>query len=49
MGALTEESLLRQLDIAELCIGGLLLRCESKTVLFALLTLDRRWCRHAGN
>lgn len=48
MRALAEEFLLRQFYIGDGCFGGLLLCCECKTVLFALLALGWRRCCHFG-
>lgn len=49
MRALPEESLLRQLDVRDVAIGGLLLRCQVAAVLFALLALDGNLCSHGEN
>lgn len=48
MRALTEEFLLRQLDVGNIGIGGLLLRRQCLAVFLALLTLYGRLCRHFG-
>lgn len=49
MRALAEEFLLRQLDVGNIGIGGLLLRRQCLAVFLALLALDWWLCSHFGD